>query len=175
MISPQLTVQCQQKNRAPHQVLRGSVTTDGQFAYFTPFNSASLYQYEYTTEIWTDLLPCPYRDSGLAIIDSELTTVGGKDDRYHPTNKLFTLQQIEWVEKYPPMNTARSRSAVVSTSDGGYLIVFGGHDGGHWTAIYSWTISSEEQKMAQTNRLTKTSPWTFSHNMWWSAECDRKW
>ena len=104
--------------------------TDGRVAYFTPDNSTSLYQYEYFTEKWTDLPPCPYRDSGLAIIDSELTTVGGRDDRYHHTNKLFTLQQRKWVEKHPPMNTAPSHRAVVSTSDGDYLIVIGGHIGG---------------------------------------------
>ena len=109
--------------------------TDGQFAYLTPYNSTSLYQYEYSTEKWTDLPPCPYRDSGLAIIDSELTTVEGWDDRSGCTNKLFTLRQRKWVEKYPPMNTARSDLAVVSTSDGDYLIVIGGYDGGRWTAI----------------------------------------
>ena len=97
-----------------------------------------------------DLPPCPYRDSGLAIIDRELTTVGGKDDRYHPTNKLFTLQQIEWVEKYPPMNIARSRSAVVSTSDGGYLIVIGGSDGSQWTA----TVELFQVKNRRWHKLT---------------------
>ena len=69
---------------------------------------------------------CPYEDSGLAIIDSELTTVGGWDRAGHHTNKLFTLRQGKWVEVYPPMNTARSSPAVVSTSDGDYLIVIGG-------------------------------------------------
>ena len=133
VISPQLTVQCQQKNRAPHQMMRGSATTDSRFAYFTPFDSTSLYQYEYSTEKWTDLPPCPYLDPGLAIIDSELTTVGGHDGRYHRTNKLFTLRQRKWVEKYPPMNTALAYLAVVSTSDGDYLIVIGG-DGDCWTA-----------------------------------------
>ena len=43
------------------------------------------------------------------------------------TNKLFTLRQGKWVEVYPPMNTARSSPAVVSTSDGDYLIVIGGY------------------------------------------------
>ena len=106
---------------------RGSATTDGQFAYFTPYDSTSLYQYEYSTEKWSDLPPCPYRDSGLAIIDSELNAVGGEDDgSHHPTNKLFTLRQRKWVEKYPPMNTACSHPALVSTSDGDYLIVIGG-------------------------------------------------
>ena len=119
---------------------RGSATTDGQFVYFAPDNSTSLYQYEYGTEKWMDLPPCPYPNSGLAIIDSGLTTVGGRDDRYHPTyryrptNKLFTLRQRKWVEKYPPMNTICYSPAVVSTSDGEYLIVIGGDGGGHWTA-----------------------------------------
>ena len=134
VISLQLTVQCQQKKRAPHQMMRGSATTDGEFAYFTPYNSTSLYQYEYSTEKWTNLLQCPHRDSGLAIIDSELTTAGGRDDRFCPNNKLFTLRKRKWVMKYPPTNTPCSHLAVVSTSDGDYLIVIGGHDGDHWTA-----------------------------------------
>ena len=70
---------------------------------------------------------CPYENSGLAIIDSELTTVGGWDGAGRScTNKLFTLRQGKWVEVYPPMNTARSYPAVVSTSDGDYLIAIGG-------------------------------------------------
>ena len=129
MISPQ------QKKRAPHPMMRGYATTDNRFAYFTPDDSTSLYQYEYSTEKWTDLPPCPYRDSGLAIINSELTTVGGWNDRSRRLiNKLFTLRQGKWVEKHPPMNTARNSPAVVSTSDGDYLIVIGGADGRHWTA-----------------------------------------
>ena len=71
---------------------------------------------------------CPYYNSGLAVIDnSEVTTVGGGVYRLgHYTNKLYTLRQGKWVEVYPPMNTACYRPAVVSTSDGDYLIVIGG-------------------------------------------------
>ena len=72
-----------------------------------------------------ELPSCPYYNSGLAIIDSELTTVG-EEDGAGRTNRLFTLRQGNWVEVYPPMNTARSNPAVVSTSDGDYLIVIGG-------------------------------------------------
>ena len=133
VISPQLTVQCQQKKRAPRRMERGSATNGSQFAYFTPDSSSSLYQYEYSTEKWSDLPPCPYRNSGLVIIDSELTTVGGRDDKSHPTNKLFTLTQGKWVEKYSPMNSARSDPAVVSTSNGDYLIVIGGFNGARLT------------------------------------------
>ena len=139
-------MQCQQKKTTQHQMMRGSATTDGQFAYFTPVNSTSLYQYEYSTEKWSDLPPCPHRDSGLAIIDSELTTVGGRDDRFRPTNKLFTLRQRKWVKKYPPLNTACSNPAVVSTSDGDSLIVIGGHDGDHWTvAVELFQVSNRRR------------------------------
>ena len=105
---------------------RGSATTDGRFAYLTPaLNSTSVYRYEYSTEKWEELPARPYRNSGLVVIDRELTAVGGGDGS-HSTNKLCTLRQRKWVEKYPPMNTARSYPAVVSTSDGKHLIVIGG-------------------------------------------------
>ena len=50
------------------------------------------------------------------------------------TNKLFTLRQRQWVDKYPPMNTVRYSPAVVSTSGGDYITVIGGVDSGGWTA-----------------------------------------
>ena len=135
MISHQLTVQCRcQKKRAPCDMVRGSAATDGRFVYITPAGSNSFYQYECSTEKWMELPSCPYKNSGLAIIDSELTTVGGGDGAGRPTNKLFTLRQGKWVEVYPPMNTARSSPAVVSTSDGDYLIVIGVYDSGAATA-----------------------------------------
>ena len=114
---------------------RGSATTDGRFAYFTRELSTSVYQYQWSTEKGKKLSSCPYRNSGLVIIDRELTAVGGYDESRH-TNKLYTLRQRKWVEKYPPMNTARSMTAVVSTSNGEYVIVIGGYvsDSDRWTA-----------------------------------------
>ena len=133
VISPQLTVQCHRKKTTPCEMIRGSATTDGRFAYFTPRGSNSVYQYECGTEKREELPSCPYRNSGLVIIDREVTAVGGGDVSRR-TNKLYTLRQGKWVEKYPPMNTARSYPAVVSTSDGEYLIVIGGSVGVRWTA-----------------------------------------
>ena len=123
--------------------------TDGQFAYFTTADSTSLYKYEYSREKWMDLPPCPYRNSGLAIIDSNLSTVGGRDGISY-TNKLFTLRQRKWIEIYPPMNTACFRPAVVSTSGGDYLIVIGGYDGGRWTA----TVELFQVKNRRWHKLT---------------------
>ena len=124
-VTHQLTVQCRQKKGAPCDMVRGSAATDGRFVYITPYGSYSPYQYECSTEKWMELSSCPYMNSGLAIIDSELTTVGG-GVRAGRTNGLFTLRQGKLVLVYPPMNTAHSRLAVVSTSDGDYLIAIGG-------------------------------------------------
>ena len=132
VISPQLTVQCHEKKTAPCVMMRGSATADDQFVYFSPGGSNSVYRYQLNTEKWEGLRSSPYDDSGLVIIDGELTAVGGRDgSRY--TNKLFTLRQGQWVEYYPPMNTARSNTAVVSTSNGKYIVVIGGWVG-RWTA-----------------------------------------
>ena len=164
MISNQLTVQCRQKKRAPRDMMRGSAATDGRFVYITPAGSDSPYQYECSTEEWMELPSCPYRNSGLAIVDSELTTVGGKDRAGHHTNKLFTLRQGKWVEVYPPMNTARSKPAVVSTSDGDYLIAIGGFDRDDWTATVELFQVKSRRWYTLTDLPQRLS--LFSHNMW---------
>ena len=141
VISPQLTVQFHRRKAAPY-IVGGSATTDGQFAYFRPndrdsnnfflSDPKSVYRYECNTAKWDKLPSSPFSNSGLVIIDGELTTVGGRDGSYDQcTNKLFTLQEGQWVEHYPPMNTTCESPAVVSTSDGNYIVVIGGGD--NWT------------------------------------------
>ena len=133
VISPQLTVQCHtQKNKAPCGMYRGSAVADLNNVYCNPGNSKSVCRYQLREDQWNDLPSCPYMNSGLVVIDGVLTAVGGHDGSCY-TNKLFTLRQSRWVEKYPPMNTARSQHAVVSTSNGGHInvIVIGG-GGDRW-------------------------------------------
>ena len=124
-------MQCHIKKTTPCGMWRGSATTDDQFAYFTPDGSNFVYRYQWGTEKWKKLPPSPCCNSGLVIIDGELTAVGGQDVSYCYTNKLFTLQQVE---HYPPMNTVRYSPAVVSTSDGNYIVVIGGGVRYGWTA-----------------------------------------
>ena len=132
VISPQLTVQCHDKKTAPCGMSRGSATSDLQYAYFMPELSRSVYRYKWSTEKWDELPPCPYSYSALVIIDGALIAVGGYDGSNF-TNKLFTLRQRQWVEELPPMKTARSKTAVVSTSDGEYVLVIGADGGCSWT------------------------------------------
>lgn len=112
---------------------RGSATTDNQSAYFISSSSTSVCKYELNTDKWDVLTSCPYRDSGLVIINSELTAVGGYDGSC-PSNELWTLQQGQWIKYYPPMKIARFHTAVVSTSDGKYIVVIGGQGDDAWTA-----------------------------------------
>ena len=125
-------MQCHDKKTAPCVMERGSATSDLQYAYVMPLHSHSVYRYEWSTEKWDKLPPCPYSYSALVIIDGALTAVGGYDGS-HFTNKLVTLRQRRWVEELPPMKTARSKTAVVSTSDGEYVLGIGGYGGGGWT------------------------------------------
>ena len=147
---PQLTVQCHLKSLAPCGMCRGSATAaaDHQFAYFTPASSNTVYRYVWNDELWNELSQCRYSNSALAIIEGELTTVGGERGSNH-TNKLLTLRRRQWVEVYPPMETARSHPAAVSTSDGDYIIVIGG-------GATSWTATVElfQVKTRQWYKLT---------------------
>lgn len=111
---------------------RGSAAIIDQHccAYFMPAQSNIVYQYNWQFEAWKQLPSCPFFDSALVNIDGSLTAVGGVDGSR--TNKLFTLENKIWLEKYPPMKTVCFCPAVVSTSD--YVIVIGGIGaGGGWT------------------------------------------
>ena len=119
---------------APCEMMRGSAASGSQYAYFMPSNSHAVHRYEWSTEKWDELPPCPYRDSGLVIIDGALTAVGGYDG-FGYTNKLFTLRQGKWVDELPPMKTACSQTASISTSDGNYIFAVGGYNGGGWTTV----------------------------------------
>ena len=85
-------MQCYSKKEAPHEMARGSATTDGQFAYFAPGASNLMYKYELSTDEWEQLPSCPHRDTGLVIINKELTAVGGEDWTDY-TNKLLSLRE----------------------------------------------------------------------------------
>ena len=126
--------------------------TDDQFAYFTPGGFELVYRYQLSTEKWEKLPPSPYCDSGLVIIDGELTAAGGEDgSRYtrYRTNRLFTLGQGQWVEYYPPMNTACSSPAVVSTSNDKYIVVVGG-----WVGVWTATVELFHVRSRRWYKLT---------------------
>lgn len=104
-------------------MVRGSACAIGNMAYFNTFIATNkVYCYNCLSKQWTklssDLLTY---NSVLVVISDLLTTVGG-----YNSNKLFTFNGKEWVEKYPPMPTKRHSPAAVCS--GHSLVVAGGHN-----------------------------------------------
>ena len=178
VISPQLALRCRCKKTVPFRMVRGSAATDRQFSYFTADDSNAVYCYKWRKEKWSkkELPPYPYQNPALLIINGELTAVGGEDG-YGYTRKLFTLRQRQWVEEYPPMNTARSSTAVVCTCtyDSEYVIVVGS-SGGETCSTSVEMLQVSNRRWYKLTALPQPLPYpsaTISGNH--NFTCDRGW
>ena len=111
--------------------MRGAAVSHGNVAYFNSESSTAVYCYESQRQLWRQLPDCPSRDSALVVADNKLTTVGGADQQWRPTNSLASLagegKDSKWVELFPQMPTARYWLAAVCR--GRNVIAAGGHDG----------------------------------------------
>ena len=121
--------------RVPEGMVRGAVVVDGNTIYINSWNSRKVYSCQISEEVlWFDLCDSHYLNYSLAIIDGLLTCVGGHSGGYFVgprTNILHSLSgesiKRQWSEVFPPMPTARSETASVTTEQA--LVVVGGYDG----------------------------------------------
>ena len=86
------------------------------------------------TEQWTVLPKCPKEYFSIAVVNGQLTAIGGKHSET-ATNTLLSLSQDKpdisqqkWLEQLPPMTYCRSSTAVTTTNTS--LIVAGGQEPG---------------------------------------------
>ena len=108
----------------------GSSAVVGDNAYFTS-QSDQFLVYNSTNRKWSK---CSFSKDlynvALVNINNELTTVGGHKlglfTDYNYSNKVYSYENGDWKEKYPPMPTKRSKCAAVFRSP--TLIVAGGND-----------------------------------------------
>ena len=106
--------------KAPFAIKRLSdAIVDGNRVYFLD-TSNCLWAYDISEKGWSKLSKAPYGCCSLAVLNSLPTTVGGS----LPTNKLMSLTEEKWIEKFPPMPTKRYFVTAVCT--GTALIVAGG-------------------------------------------------
>ena len=123
-----MSLQWQTCSDAPEDMWRGSAVSHDKMAYFNPWDSTAVYQFE--EDQWTALPKCPHYNSALTVINEQLTTVGGHG--VDPTNSLASLtgegKDRKWVEHFPRMPTSRSHLAAVCR--GTSLIAAGGYGGG---------------------------------------------
>ena len=99
----------------------GAAVVHGNTAYF----SQGYNVYALSQDKWTELKQCTYKYFSMAVINNQLTTIGGTCDLIIPTNTLLCLSsEMMWEELLPPMPTPRIWSAAVTTPT--HLIVAGG-------------------------------------------------
>ena len=106
---------------APITMFRGAAIVHNNTAYFRAVHSHHILAYQNIkgNEQWTLLPKHQNKNFGLAVIDGNLTTVGGS------SNTLFSLlEDNEWIEVFPPMPTERSEVTCITTEKN--LIVAGG-------------------------------------------------
>ena len=116
-----------QGKSAPENIksLYGAAVALGNIAYF----SKGLYVYSFELpDKWTKLEQCPHNSFSLAVINEQLTDIGGENESQHSTNILLSLKHgqsvSEWKQFLPPMPTSKVHPASVTTPT--HLVVVGG-------------------------------------------------
>ena len=142
---------------APEDMSRGSAVSHDKMAYFNPYGSTAVYQFE--EDQWTALPECPHYWSALTVVNKQLTTVGGS---HGPTNSLASLtgegKDRKWVEHFPRMPTSRYGLAAVCR--GTSVIAAGGRDGGR-------VLSTVEVMDTESLQWTLVNP--LPHPMYWAS------
>ena len=128
-----MTTQWTTYRDTPEDMRRGSAVTHDKMAYFNPRGSTNVYQFDAEKDDWRTLPNCPHYYSAMAVVNGQITTIGGSHGRYRgvATNSLASLtgegEDRKWVEHLPRMPTSRYALAAVTT--GRTLVAAGGHDG----------------------------------------------
>lgn len=78
---------------------------------------------------------------GLVVIDGALVAIGG-ENKSVCSNKLFSLRNDQWIEEYPPMNTAHSCAAVVSIHCSFVIVIGGNSDDGLTSTVELLNMTS---------------------------------
>jgi N-acetylneuraminic acid mutarotase len=110
--------------KAPLKMRRGAAVVDGDVAYFINWYG-EVCSYNVFSTKWSKLPKCPYCHSSLAVINGQVTIIGGCKDIHNKdtyTNKLLSLPGYK--EVFPAMPTKRRGTTAVTSKE--HLIVAGG-------------------------------------------------
>ena len=118
---------------------RGAAVVDGNVAYFM-HRYGEACSYNTTIKKLSELPKYPYQYGSLAVINGQLTAIGGCGNSFKQhtyTDELLSLTET-WSVIFPPMPTKRRYTTAVTSKE--YLIVAGGSTGPH----HADTISTVE-------------------------------
>ena len=123
-----VTLQWGDGGKALFATSRGAAVVDGSVAYFMHWKGETC-SYSITRNKWSELPKYPYENSALAVVNGQLTAIGGCEDlrkKHTYTNKLRSLRG-SWSDVFPPMPTKRRLTTAVTSKE--HLIVAGGKIG----------------------------------------------
>ena len=154
---------------APNEMRRGAAAAGDGKCYFMSEDKYELWMYDVEKDDWFPLRQCPYRNTGLTVIDGLLTSVGGQRGQtstaeYEFTNHLYSLSNRRWVEKFPAMehdpalgvNLKKARAGVVQT--GNSLIVIAGRGEGETFESRVNILDTKSSKWSEAPELPKGTP-----------------
>ena len=142
--------------KAPERMERGTTVVDENTIYINTGGSNKVYSCQIRSgdQQWSTLLDSRYYYFSLAVIDSLLTSIGGRTSQYASprTNTLLSLtgegRERQWSEVFPPMPTARNTFASVTTEHA--LVVAGGNDGSkHLDTVEVMNIPNKQWSTAR--------------------------
>ena len=142
--------------KAPKGMQRGTAVVDGNTVYINPGVSNKVYSCQISSgdQQWSTLPDSHYYYFSLAVIDSLLTSIGGRTSQYGgpSINTLLSLtgegRERQWSEVFPPMPTARNFHASVTTEQ--VLVVAGGNDGSkHLDTVEVMNIPNKQWSTAR--------------------------
>ena len=115
--------------KAPSDISRGTAVMNGNVAYFI-HPSGGVVSYHISSKTWSQLSNCPFRGCSLAVINGQLTVIGGctcrvAKNRDTYSNKLLSVPGYK--EIFPPMPTKRMYTTAMTSNE--HLIVAGGTTG----------------------------------------------
>ena len=139
---------------APCRMRRGSAAVCDSMAYFRALGISKVHAYNSDTEEWSTLPDCLTDYFTLAIVQSLVTAVGGKQSG-KCTNTLLSLVNAggkkKWVEHFPPMPTKRIFTVVVCS--GNTLVVAGGKGEGYTTLTTVEVMNTDTLQWSKTSSL----------------------
>ena len=125
-----VTLNWRDGGKAPFRMIRGAAVVDVGVAYFMHWDGQAC-SYNSTNKKWSELPKYPYQCGSLAVINGQLTAIGGYDDGWTCTNKLLTLRESwlrrSWSGVFPPMATKRYGTTAITSKE--HLIVAVGSTG----------------------------------------------
>ena len=123
-----MTLTWRQGTPSPKKLHGGAAVVHGNTAYFS--QGHNVYSYTLSQDKWTELKQCKYQSFSMAVVNNQLTTIGGGRGAT-ATDTLLCLSrsssEMKWEELLPPMPTPRISPAAVTTPT--HLIVAGGSEG----------------------------------------------